>query len=458
MIHKEFHNRIARHIPHKGKVCLICAVTLCVILSAFLVLADVWFGDTTKRRRLLIETKRDDTAFGGLWSKYRVMALYDGTNDIVFSALLLDEGNVSNIFETPPSMRIDYLDIYENPENKEVNARHISIKTYEIHKKNADKTRRCQLTAMYQDLTSTVYLAVIDKNDDADNDWINDAWEEENLTINEDFSPANDSGNARLEPLRDGTNNLARFILDLGGDFENAEDKIQSFRIEPTFYPVVLGNYGSRTFNAYALKNNQWNAENANWTVIFDGYDNYNSRSEDYTLNYSSLRYNIVLGNYGGNTWTHDGHDYSVQSSTGTLTAVAYNTPAFTNKITVYAALFKKNNSDYYSDNPDYDGMPNEWETLWTDSPFDTAINDAALDFDYDGLINIDEFLRGLNPVNEDTDGDGWNDEYEVVNEYDPCDDDMDDDGIVDGWDINPKGANPNPVIVVEFPEPGSII
>jgi hypothetical protein len=61
----------------------------------------------------------------------------------------------------------------------------------------------------------------------------------------------------------------------------------------------------------------------------------------------------------------------------------------------------------------DLDGMPNWFENrhpgLNRENP-----SDAALDFDADGLTNLEEFQHGTDPNNPDTDGDGSSDGYEV--------------------------------------------
>jgi hypothetical protein len=52
----------------------------------------------------------------------------------------------------------------------------------------------------------------------------------------------------------------------------------------------------------------------------------------------------------------------------------------------------------------DGDGMPDWWEEL---VGLDPDIDDANLDYDGDGLTNLEEFLYGTNPWEADTDGDG---------------------------------------------------
>jgi Mg-chelatase subunit ChlD len=76
--------------------------------------------------------------------------------------------------------------------------------------------------------------------------------------------------------------------------------------------------------------------------------------------------------------------------------------------------LFKdeKQNPD-----PDKDGMPSRWETLYGTDPYK---NDAKLDPDEDNLTNLEEFHQGTDPYNPDTDQGGESDGSEVKFERDP--------------------------------------
>ena len=63
--------------------------------------------------------------------------------------------------------------------------------------------------------------------------------------------------------------------------------------------------------------------------------------------------------------------------------------------------------------------MPDGWEY---DHGFDPLVNDADLDSDNDGLLNLSEFNAGTDPHNPDTDGDGFNDYEEVQAGSNPLD------------------------------------
>ena len=109
----------------------------------------------------------------------------------------------------------------------------------------------------------------------------------------------------------------------------------------------------------------------------------------------------------------------------------------------------------------DSDGMPDGWEVQYNFIPNDGA--DAALDYDIDGLTNLQEYQRGTDPTNADSDSDGMPDGWEVqynfipndgadaaldydtdgltnLQEYqqdtDPTNVDSDGDDIPDGWEV----------------------
>jgi autotransporter-associated beta strand protein len=65
--------------------------------------------------------------------------------------------------------------------------------------------------------------------------------------------------------------------------------------------------------------------------------------------------------------------------------------------------------ADHYHDS-DANDLPDGWELDY----FGTLVNDANADLDNDGLINLDEFLHGTDPLLADTDGDSLRDGWEV--------------------------------------------
>ncbi len=67
---------------------------------------------------------------------------------------------------------------------------------------------------------------------------------------------------------------------------------------------------------------------------------------------------------------------------------------------------------------------------------------DAALDFDLDGLTNLEEFNLGTSIFLSDTDGDGLEDAQEGTLGSNPLLADTDNDGLLDGNEINPTSDN----------------
>ncbi len=66
----------------------------------------------------------------------------------------------------------------------------------------------------------------------------------------------------------------------------------------------------------------------------------------------------------------------------------------------------------------DKDGMPDQWEIIYSLNPNDST--DAQKDSDGDGLTNLEEYRAGTNPLNPDSNGDGIPDGQELSMGRDP--------------------------------------
>ncbi|MFK5948126.1 MAG: dockerin type I domain-containing protein [Methylococcales bacterium] len=86
--------------------------------------------------------------------------------------------------------------------------------------------------------------------------------------------------------------------------------------------------------------------------------------------------------------------------------------------VTIPSQTFNTQINIQASTDADFDGLPDAWELSYTG--FVIGNDESSLDFDGDGLLNIDEFLNGTQPNNPDSDGDLVPDGYEVVNNNDP--------------------------------------
>ena len=90
----------------------------------------------------------------------------------------------------------------------------------------------------------------------------------------------------------------------------------------------------------------------------------------------------------------------------------------------------------------DNDGISDEWELqfgLNPQNPFD-----ATIDFEGDGLNNLQEFTAGTDPWQSDSDNDGILDGDEVTFfGTDPTNNDTDGDGLLDGDEVYLYGSNP---------------
>jgi hypothetical protein len=89
----------------------------------------------------------------------------------------------------------------------------------------------------------------------------------------------------------------------------------------------------------------------------------------------------------------------------------------------------------------DNDGMPDSWERV---NGLMVGTNDAAADFDSDGLSNLEEFTAETDPRASDTDGDGLSDGPEVKTHMtNPLRVDTDGDGLRDSDEVNTHRTNP---------------
>lgn len=92
------------------------------------------------------------------------------------------------------------------------------------------------------------------------------------------------------------------------------------------------------------------------------------------------------------------------------------------------------------SGDADNDGLPDDYEIAFRLQPNDPS--DGALDFDADGLSNLEEFQNGTNPRVGDTDDDGVLDGEEARLGTSPTRADTDRDGLADGQELR-RGLNP---------------
>jgi hypothetical protein len=88
----------------------------------------------------------------------------------------------------------------------------------------------------------------------------------------------------------------------------------------------------------------------------------------------------------------------------------------FSNNFQLQMPIYSQDQND-----TDNDGMPDDWEI---ENGLDPDRADGTLDYDFDELVNVDEYLYNTDPYNPDTDGDHFNDGVEVQKGTDPTDPD----------------------------------
>lgn len=120
------------------------------------------------------------------------------------------------------------------------------------------------------------------------------------------------------------------------------------------------------------------------------------------------------LSSYNGDTSAKD--SVAITVSTGGLEPIDYGTAVISNTNTLVQANVPGDLDD--------DGMPSWWELQYGLDPNDPT--DAALDYDNDGLTNLQEYIHSTNPLDWDTDDGGVSDGMEVKLNKDPLDPDDD--------------------------------
>ncbi|MHA1908635.1 MAG: SBBP repeat-containing protein [Candidatus Thorarchaeota archaeon] len=98
--------------------------------------------------------------------------------------------------------------------------------------------------------------------------------------------------------------------------------------------------------------------------------------------------------------------------------------------------------TDPLQNDTELDGMPDGWESKYCLNPL---VDDGKLDFDYDGLSNLEEFVNNAIPIKRDSDADTLSDLSEVTIYFtNPLKVDSDSDDLTDVEELFDYLTNPN--------------
>ena len=183
-----------------------------------------------------------------------------------------------------------------------------------------------------------------------------------------------------------------------------------------------------------------WYSAFSQGTLFFDA-----KVAHDSEVNMSNEGYyngSLTVKNSDG-TWQR--HAYNLNTLSGPVTTAIFSviSPSDTTGMSTERKVWFDNFTFIAKERDnDADGMLDAWEYRHGFNYDDSA--DAQLDFDNDGLSNLQEFEQGTNPDALDSDGDGLSDYQEVI-EYgtNPNRKDSDNDGLDDFYELS-IGFNPN--------------
>jgi hypothetical protein len=236
----------------------------------------------------------------------------------------------------------------------------------------------------FNELTSVYRLEFVPPPD-ADGDGLPDAWENQYGLNPNDATDAggNPDGDAytNLQEFQNGTDprtyNAPRSgftSLTIAGTFNGWNQALNNLRLTSDYTwqgTVTVANASAVRFKFVA---------NANWSVNW-GEQN----QSDFDLPVAG---NAERGNYGDitiNGTLNGSYRVTFHEQTGAYTLALLPPP-----------------------DADGDGLPDAWEILYGFNP--NGSGDAAVDFDADGLTNVQEFQKGTHPWRADSDFDGVND------------------------------------------------
>ncbi len=246
---------------------------------------------------------------------------------------------------------------------------------------------------------------------DSDNDGMPDGWEVAN-NLNPVFNDANDDADTELlSNLDEFLNNSNPNVSDTDTDGITDYDEVYQYFTSPALAdtdgdglddPSELFDYQTDVLNP------DTDGDRINDADEIAGSTDPLVADVTYELHRQSTHYSVQPENSNSSVFSKSMHYDIFAQISKTTSSVVFGSVNMS--IAVWFDGFVNLNSDS-------DRMPDWWERFYG---LQVLSDDADSDPDTDTIVNLEEYLMDMNPINADTDGDGLPDAWELIYGTDP--------------------------------------